>query len=60
MNGLLYEVAKVHTDDLLREGERQRLASSVERPTPAAPRASRRRVLWPFRRVARPAPRAVG
>jgi hypothetical protein len=54
VSGLLYEVNKGRTDDLVREGERQRLASAAvptKRPAPA--RKRHRPAFWPFRRVPR-------
>lgn len=54
MSGLLYEMNKARTDDLVREGERQRLASAAA-PTkrPAPMRGRHRLALWPFGRVPR-------
>jgi hypothetical protein len=54
MSGLLYEVNRMRTEDLLREGERQRLASEAKPATPATSQGSSRRVVaWPFHQVAR-------
>jgi hypothetical protein len=56
VSDLLYAVNRVRTEDLLREGERQRLAAAAEPAKQAEPpRASRRVAFWPFRQVARAA-----
>jgi hypothetical protein len=49
VSGLLYEMNKARTDDLVREGERQRLASAAARAKRPAP--APRPAFWPFRRV---------
>jgi hypothetical protein len=56
MSGLLYEVNRAQTEELLRQGERQRLAATAKPgEAPARPRNERRPGFgfWPFRRVAR-------
>jgi hypothetical protein len=52
MSGLLYEVNRTRTQDLVRDGERQRLASGAAAPA-TSQRRSQRVAVWPFHQVAR-------